>query len=58
MVLQNVPQPQSTLLLQVAGVALGSPRESQGSSCAFLGVLCFLPEGSGHFKEIYHHGTS
>lgn len=33
----KVPQPQSTLLLQVAGVALGSPRESQGSSCAFLG---------------------
>ena len=36
MVLQKVPQPQSTLLLRVASVALGSPRESQGGSCAFF----------------------
>lgn len=58
MVLQKVPQPQSTLLLRVAGVALGSPRESQGGSCAFFWVLCFLLGVSGHFKEIHHHGTS
>lgn len=41
-----------------AGVALGSPRESQGGSCAFFWVLCFLLGVSGHFKEIHHHGTS
>ena len=59
MVLQKVPQPQSTLLLRVASVALGSPRESQGGSCAFFfWVLCFLLGVSGHFKEIHHHGTS